>query len=124
MRLVCRVCSVTKCMSTSGQACIPKGCLLIGAVVIAWISEHGLYYFLSCVGVAPLGIDPSQEQIKGLSLPSFSLAAIQPNKQGGENASKGELAPPTPIVPSVGDGLPFNLSDALPVVPPNWLRGL
>ena len=80
--------------------------------------EHGLYCFLSHVGVAPLGTDPSQEQIRGLSLPSFSLANMHPNKHGGESASKEETALPSPIAPSAGDSLPFILSDALPVVPP------
>ena len=88
----------------------------------AWKSD--LVKVVSYLGVLPLGSEPSQEQIKKLSLPSFGQAVLALPKCAteGANAQREESTHALKVDSNVGDGLPFILSEALPVVPPKLVK--
>ena len=88
----------------------------------AWKSD--LVKVVSYLGVLPLDSEPSQEQIKKLSLPSFGQAVLALPKSAteGANVQREESTHALKADSNVGDGLPFILSEALPVVPPKLVK--
>ena len=79
---------------------------------------------VSHLGALPLGIEPSQEQMKKFSLPSFGQTALSLPKDQveGVNLQRGEPAHMIKADSNGGDGSPFILSEALLVVPPKLVK--
>ena len=88
----------------------------------AWKSD--LVKVVSYLGVLPLGSEPSQEQIKKRSLPSFGQAVLALPKSAteGANVQREESTHTLKADSNVGDGSPFILSKALPVVTPKLVK--